>query len=275
MLNSAANSVFLIAAGVFLGIINILAGAMARLGGIGRAKAAFISGSAVGLTTAALITMHVRFEWLFVISLVVTSLLTLGIVRLAKRSLAPNAAVMSQAASDINVTVTPQKATLPRRRSLFHWVWIRGARTFLQVFLAGVLAAPLLDLPLSSIEAAALAGLAGLFAIVHRLLDETPVPSLPDTSLAPLLEEMSPLEGIARSALIRGVRTFLQAFLAGLVIIPALNVSHPGIKAALVGGLAGVITIVLRLLEESAFAIAGDASKNISQATLERDRRLR
>jgi hypothetical protein len=59
---------------------------------------------------------------------------------------------------------------------------IRAARTFLQTFLAVLLAAPALDLSGTALKAAAVAGLASVLSMINRLLDETPVPSLPDTS---------------------------------------------------------------------------------------------
>jgi hypothetical protein len=61
---------------------------------------------------------------------------------------------------------------------------IRAVRTFLQAFLAVLLASPALDLSQPALKAAGIAGLASLLTMAHRLLDETAVPSLPDHSAA-------------------------------------------------------------------------------------------
>jgi hypothetical protein len=61
-------------------------------------------------------------------------------------------------------------------------VLIRAGRTFLQTFIAVLLATPVLSLTLPTLEAAAVAGLASTLSMLHRLLDETPVPSLTDTT---------------------------------------------------------------------------------------------
>lgn len=56
---------------------------------------------------------------------------------------------------------------------------IRGARTFLQAFLAVVTGAPLLDLNVSTLKAAAVAGLGALIALVQNALEQAsdaPVP---------------------------------------------------------------------------------------------------
>ncbi len=62
---------------------------------------------------------------------------------------------------------------------------IRAARTFLQTFLAVLLASPALNLSTPGLKAAAVAGLASVLSLAHRLLDESPVPSLPDQTPAP------------------------------------------------------------------------------------------
>jgi hypothetical protein len=62
---------------------------------------------------------------------------------------------------------------------------IRAARTFLQTFLAVLLASPALNLSAPGLKAAAVAGLASVLSLAHRLLDESPVPSLPDQTPAP------------------------------------------------------------------------------------------
>jgi hypothetical protein len=62
---------------------------------------------------------------------------------------------------------------------------IRAARTFLQTFIAVVVASPALNLSLPGLKAAAVAGLASVLSMVNRLLDESPVPSLTDHAPAP------------------------------------------------------------------------------------------
>jgi hypothetical protein len=69
-------------------------------------------------------------------------------------------------------------------RTLVKSLLIRAARTFLQAFLAVLLAAPALDLSGPVLKAAAVAGLASVLSMINRLLDETAVPSLSDTSAA-------------------------------------------------------------------------------------------
>jgi hypothetical protein len=63
---------------------------------------------------------------------------------------------------------------------------VRAARTFLQTFLAILLAAPVLNLSGSGLKAAAVAGLASVLSMVNRLLDETSIPSLSDSAPAPV-----------------------------------------------------------------------------------------
>ena len=69
-------------------------------------------------------------------------------------------------------------------------VLIRAARTFLQTFLAVLLAAPALDLSGPSLKAAGVAGLASVLSGIQRLLDETRVPSLPDHNPGPPVAPM-------------------------------------------------------------------------------------
>lgn len=57
---------------------------------------------------------------------------------------------------------------------------IRGARTFGQTFTAVLLASPVLDLSTPTLKAAAVSGFASVLSMLHRLLDETPVPTLTD-----------------------------------------------------------------------------------------------
>jgi Putative lactococcus lactis phage r1t holin len=59
-------------------------------------------------------------------------------------------------------------------------VLIRAARTFMQTFLAVMIAGPMLDLSVRTLRAAGLAGVTAVLSMLHRMLDETPVPSLPD-----------------------------------------------------------------------------------------------
>lgn len=56
---------------------------------------------------------------------------------------------------------------------------LRAARTFAQAFLAMVTAGPLLELDVSTLKAAAVAGLAAVLALVQRWLDTTHVPTIP------------------------------------------------------------------------------------------------
>lgn len=74
--------------------------------------------------------------------------------------------------------------------TLLRSILIRAARTFVQTFLAILLAAPALDLSGPALKAAAVAGLASVLSMINRLLDETPVPSLSDTT--PSLSAPSP-----------------------------------------------------------------------------------
>jgi r1t holin len=73
------------------------------------------------------------------------------------------------------------------RSKLFKSTAIRAGRTFLQTFLAVMLATPVLNVSGPTLKAAGIAGFASVLSMVHRLLDETPVPSLADkTEAAPL-----------------------------------------------------------------------------------------
>lgn len=55
----------------------------------------------------------------------------------------------------------------------------RAARTFLQTFLAVITSAPLLDLNVPAVKAAAIAGLGAVLSMVQRMLDETPLSPIP------------------------------------------------------------------------------------------------
>lgn len=56
---------------------------------------------------------------------------------------------------------------------------LKASRTFLQTFFAVITGAPLLNLNVSAVKAAAVAGLGAVFALVQRALDETPLPTIP------------------------------------------------------------------------------------------------
>ena len=55
----------------------------------------------------------------------------------------------------------------------------RASRTFLQAGLAIITAAPLLNLDVSTLKAAAVAGIAAVLSLVQRALDESPLPTIP------------------------------------------------------------------------------------------------
>lgn len=57
--------------------------------------------------------------------------------------------------------------------------FIRAARTFLQTFLAVLMGAPLLEANISSVKAAAIAGIGAVLSLVQRMLDDTPVGVIP------------------------------------------------------------------------------------------------
>ena len=69
---------------------------------------------------------------------------------------------------------------------------VRAARTFLQTFLAILLASPVLNLSGSGLKAAAVAGLASVLSMANRLLDETSIPSLTDSAPAPVPAGVAP-----------------------------------------------------------------------------------
>lgn len=64
-----------------------------------------------------------------------------------------------------------------------HDRWVSGAwralRTFLQAFLATILAGPLRLIDASALRSAAIAGIAALLALIMRWLDDTEFRSLP------------------------------------------------------------------------------------------------
>ena len=68
---------------------------------------------------------------------------------------------------------------------LMRSVLIRSARTFIQSFLAVLVAAPVLELSAPTLKAAGVAGVASVLSMFHRLLDDTPVPSLVDRGATP------------------------------------------------------------------------------------------
>lgn len=55
----------------------------------------------------------------------------------------------------------------------------RAARTFVQAFVAFTTAAPVLDLNVSTLKAAAAAGFAAVVSLIQRALDDTNVPTIP------------------------------------------------------------------------------------------------
>lgn len=55
----------------------------------------------------------------------------------------------------------------------------RAARTFLQTFLAVITGAPLMSLNISSVKAAAIAGIGAVLSLIQRALDETPLSPIP------------------------------------------------------------------------------------------------
>ena len=73
----------------------------------------------------------------------------------------------------------------PGTRKLVKSLFIRAARSFLQTFLAVLLAAPALNLSAPGLKAAGVAGLASVLSFAHRLLDESSIPSLADQPSAP------------------------------------------------------------------------------------------
>ena len=77
---------------------------------------------------------------------------------------------------------------------------VRAARTFLQTFLAILLASPVLNLSGSGLKAAAVAGFASVLSMVNRLLDETSIPSLSDSAPAPVAAPAAPAAPAAAPA---------------------------------------------------------------------------
>ncbi|MGH3664819.1 MAG: hypothetical protein ACRDU8_01790 [Egibacteraceae bacterium] len=71
-------------------------------------------------------------------------------------------------------------------------VALRGARSFLQTFIAVLLASPVLDLSGPTLKAAAVSGFAAVLAMLHRLLDETSVPSLAEHPAIAKVGESAP-----------------------------------------------------------------------------------
>jgi hypothetical protein len=65
---------------------------------------------------------------------------------------------------------------------------------------------------------------------------------------------------LLKSLLIRAARTFLQTFFAILLASPVLNLSGSGLKAAAVAGLASVLSMVNRLLDETSLPSLSDAT---------------
>lgn len=68
---------------------------------------------------------------------------------------------------------------MSRFRPIVQSAILRALRTFTQAFLAQVSIAPLLNLDVPTLKAAAVAGLAAVLALVQRWLDTTEVPTIP------------------------------------------------------------------------------------------------
>lgn len=66
-----------------------------------------------------------------------------------------------------------------KTEALIRSALLRATRTFLQSFLAIVTAAPVLELDISTVKAAAAAGLAAVLALAQRALDDSSIPTIP------------------------------------------------------------------------------------------------
>jgi hypothetical protein len=69
------------------------------------------------------------------------------------------------------------------RSTVVQSLLIRAARTYIQTFLAFLIVTPALEIGV--LKGASLAGLTAVLSMLHRLLDETPVPSLVDRNPGP------------------------------------------------------------------------------------------
>jgi hypothetical protein len=74
---------------------------------------------------------------------------------------------------------------------------VRAGRTFLQTFIAILLATPVLNLSGSGLKAAAVAGFASVLSMINRLLDETSIPSLTDSAPAPVPVSVAAVAAVA------------------------------------------------------------------------------
>ena len=85
-----------------------------------------------------------------------------------------------------------------------------------------------------------------------------PIPAAPPTSIpaalppVPAAARAPRLSLVARSAALRGARTFAQAFLAVLTAGPVLHLNAGVLKAGATAGFAGLLTLAQRLLDETA-----------------------
>ena len=119
MLSSTANNILLIASGAFLGVINVLAASLAKVGETGRIKAAIVGGSAVGLTTAALAIVQAQLSFSFAISLFATSFLAFAYYRycLSKYTRRATPTRAGRIAHDKQAHTIPSDATIRRHSS--------------------------------------------------------------------------------------------------------------------------------------------------------------
>jgi hypothetical protein len=81
------------------------------------------------------------------------------------------------------------------------------------------------------------------------IADAAAVAHVPTVSARPLLAR--PLSDKIQSALMRAARTFTQSFLAVLTAGPVLNLNIPTVKAGGAAGLAAVLALVQRWLDDT------------------------
>ena len=67
----------------------------------------------------------------------------------------------------------------PRLTLIARSAALRAARTFVQSFLAVLTAGPVLNLDAGVLKAGATAGFAAVLTLAQRMLDDTPVPTIP------------------------------------------------------------------------------------------------
>ncbi len=81
-----------------------------------------------------------------------------------------------------------------------------------------------------------------------------PVPSLPAAATAAATATAAGVPRLTdkvRSALLRAARTFTQSFIAVLTASPVLDLNIPTLKAAAAAGLAAVLSLVQRWLDDT------------------------